>query len=67
LIAVNFCLLMYIPTQPIIEEGGDTIFSEFENRPNQYDTTIIKMISADTAIVKVRDGGKDFYIVRQKQ
>jgi hypothetical protein len=46
---------------------GDTIFSEFENRPNQYDTTIIKMISADAAIVKVRDGGKDFYIVRQKQ
>ena len=46
---------------------GDTIFSDFENRPIQHDTTIIKLVSTDTAIVKNRHGGEDFYIVREKQ
>jgi len=48
-------------------KNGDTIFSDFSGRPNEHDTTIIKLVSSDTAIVKNRHGEEDFYIVREKQ
>lgn len=46
-------------------KSGDTLFSKNVSHPKD-DTTIIELLNADTAIVRNRHGGEDFYIVREK-